>query len=356
MPDGSQSERASQAPLFLDPNERHLQLEETDITLQQSQNNDPIPLRDLGFCRQRPVIVEWRYYSTKLSDEGRALLENRVQLLAEQLMRCSKLTDFRVLPCLGCFYSEETRRYGVVFDYPSPTATPISLRDQLEVDYRKKKKRDLSDRIHLAQTLCRSLYRFFSVGWLHKNVRSENVLLFGEIPDSYHIPEAYLAGFGFSRRNSARDATEQYPSVLKGRQSDREWQLYTHPRRQEILHKSSSVSGSSRAASSNPLFDVYGLGIILLEIALWCPVSWICSRDMEPYEFQRTIDKTCEPKLRYLMGERYTKVVLGCLTGDFDEKVYGKGERLDNENWTERRGFLQAFESLVVAELDMLAV
>jgi hypothetical protein len=71
---------------------------------------------------------------------------------------------------------------------------------------------------------------------------------------------------------------------------------------------------------------VYSLGILLLEIGLWCPVHWIlkdCKTDDLAVLATRG-KKTYVPELRGRMGKVYTDIVSSCLEGNFGRDTTGE--------------------------------
>lgn len=321
-----------------------LEISPGDIVIPQPSGSG-IQENAMAFYRSRRCIVEWRYYSPRISKEGKDLLDYKMDLLTRTLKSCSSIDKFGLLPCRGYTLLEDEFRYGIVFDYPSTPSTFRLLRDYLTTDLRNGVKRDLEDRVKLAFKISQSLFQFFQVGWLHKNVRSSNILMFEQAEDPHHLPVAYLAGFGYSRRNISREGTEYMPSILVSNIEEKEWQLYASKEVRTARIESASGLGSSQVSSM--LSDAYSLGILLLEIALWCPVVKLCSRDTSVDAFQETLGKKFEQKLRYGVGQRYTEVVRRCLEGDF-------GDIRTSDGNLDERLFLESFEEYVINELDHL--
>ena len=105
----------------------------------------------------------------------------------------------------------------------------------------------MTDRLKLALRITQSVRYFHMAGWLHKNLRSENVIIFS--PFSLAYPT--LAGFTYSRQDSLSEISEQ-PSA------DPQREIYRHPDAMGEPTESFSVTK-----------DVYALGTILLEIGEW---------------------------------------------------------------------------------------
>lgn len=310
-----------------------------------SSNDGTTPERQFTSYRGQQVAIEWRYYSTRLSPEGRELLTHRINLLVLQLRESSSTPGFRIPPCLGFFHLDSDCRYGIVFQIPGDSK-PQSLYECLVDDYEKHVRRDLEARLRIARQVVFSMFRFFSVGWLHKNVRSSSILFLDTTPDPLSLPKSYQLGFGFARLDSSTTAqTEFAPSVLQDTQKSREWRLYCHPDRDPALLQRTSAG----TPLSHMRHDAYGLGIILIEIALWAPVTSICSKKQPVETFQADLVSTRMNDVRFHMGESYARVVQHLLEGDFDMDT-SQGSSGESS----RMAFLDAFRKTVVSQMESL--
>lgn len=305
-------------------------------------------LRYVGKYKDEDVLVEWRYYSSRLSPEGLSILDSRVHMLAMQLRQSSTVPNFRVLHCLGYLNADKENRYGMVFRYPQGTTT-ASLRERLARDYKKNVQRDLDARLKLARDLANSVYRFLSTGWLHKNLRADSVLFFeaDNAENAYGLPEMYLGGFGFTRRDSPRELTENLPSILNSLPQESEWLLYVQPTAVP------SRIDSKDATRSSMYSDVYSFGILLLEIALWQPVAKLRSSKWTIAEFHSIVFKKYEQQLRSTVGLKFTEVVRRCLQCDFgiSDEISATGQ-IDER--MQSRMLLSAFEKLIISELESM--
>ena len=430
----------------------HLEIDAAKIDIRRSDSHKTTcpSERDFAFYENRPVIIEWRYYSSKLSREAKSLLDYRVHALVSTLRDCSYMDGFHMLPPLGYFFPEDRMYcYGIVYWYPiskslsistdaveSPVV-PVTLRDRLADDLRQSIRCDLQDRFKLAMTVSQAIYQYFMVGWFHKNIRSTSILFFeplktgsaggrSNVTNRQHLTQAYLGGFGFCRRNTRHGVTEDLPSIIADAMAgDKEWLLYVHPHRQQSvtaavttatplpplegtgeMEPTQTMSSSEpislpylptittedRSERSHMIYDTYGLGIILLEIALWCPVIKLCSRQCSVDQFQKSIMDVFKARLVFSVGERYANVVKWCLeapntreyenpqginkdNGDGDGEGGGGGgggEPADHKEVGEdgqtgsateeddkridSQLFLEVFESHVVTELEKLAL
>jgi len=325
------------------------------------------PARIFASRGSDPCIIEWRYYSTRTSIETLSFLDARVHMLAMQLQQSATLTGFSILNCLGHFRDEKNHRYGLAFSYPkgNNVKTPISLHDRLIMDQKRRIRRDLDERFHVARTLITTIYGLFSVHWLHKNLTSSNILLFEDSTDSHSINTPYICGFDFARRDAELETSETFPSLLQGTYSAAEQGLYWHPDR-KFMQTSQGAFGvprgggtSTKPPSYSKLYDAYSLGILLLEIGLWCPIQriWKDCKSDDLGVFAVELKNRYVPELRGRMGKVYADIVRRCLDGDFVDKnaTHMMEDTNDNENsQTESSSslFLEGFERLVVSMIE----
>jgi hypothetical protein len=70
-------------------------------------------------------------------------------------------------------------------------------------------------------------------------------------------------------------------------------------------------------------YDIYSLGIILLEIAAWKPIKIFHERHAgeSPHAFRRILLDKYVPKIVKEVGLRYQQVVQRCLSGYFDSDI-----------------------------------
>ena len=304
------------------------------------------------------VFVEWRSYS---SDS--VLLNNptlahgndwrSLQLLAEQ--QIDKLGNFlctrdrpyklRTLYCLGLFKDESNRRYGVVYHIPKyleklpPQFVPADLTERFPSSltvlfYRITHVLDLGLRFDLARKLMEALMSLHAVGWLHKDLRSDNILFFPAKPiDTYgridkskkDFGRPYIMGYGLSRPDDvdhgAREliSVNELPSVsmAKAYPADfprsRSHSPLPPPRQVDIYqHPDKWTNPSNRYRHG---YDIYSLGVVLLEIGLWKSLKSLKLVPGYNAEDYRThLLTNLVPTLNGQCGSIYAGVVKECLT------------------------------------------
>jgi serine/threonine protein kinase len=306
-------------------------------------------LRNMGSCYDRRVLIEWTRYNLewkgKIGEEMYARLEAQAKFLSsEETPRVNPLKE-RVLECLGYFHHENYYRFGFVYAIPTTKLVLNENETQFYTLYNyiedsrpprsdeprgKLQRPYLGDLFTLAKGLAASLHTLHEIGWLHKGICSENILIFtaGKANAYRHVSSAVLAGFYQSRPEEAE---------YSGRPT-RGFELYEHPLYRHQPHKSVKVPFKRS-------FDFFSLGIVLLEIGLWCSVWQILSDHISPQKDNRRIGteedsedsqddeendptsldaedyrqillKSYVPQLGETMGEEYMHAVRFCLDAE----------------------------------------
>lgn len=215
----------------------------------------------LGKPRQR-VWIEWRECDPIFEIQPK-IKPSRIDKLVALLSDPQKPDLLRVPHCLGYFDDPKSKengnrrsRLGFVFEKPTnPAARPISLRKLLET----RSKPLLTERVTLAKAISKCLMSLHSVNWLHKSLRSHNIIFFPEAGNIINYACPYLSGFGYARPTFREDMTE-IPS------QNPEHDMYRHPR----THGLGPWEGRQGFKRT---FDIYSLGIILIELANWQSIN-----------------------------------------------------------------------------------
>ncbi|KAJ4119969.1 hypothetical protein NW768_010559 [Fusarium equiseti] len=275
---------------------------------------------------KKKVWIEWKDYDNAVTQPGslsKGDIIERVRKLAALLNHSPKPGAFRTPHCLGFFdkadpnISEDDvdildRRLGLIFERPSGdnlhvSLPPISLRELLQ-DPKVRKPR-VTERIHLAHAISNCLLYLHAVGWLHKGLRSHNVLFFRTCDGHVDYRQPFLSGFDFSRPGGSDEMTDA-PG------DDAEHDLYRHPSAQASRRRDRERSKKS--------FDIYSLGVILVELAHWQPVEDVLRVDMRRArgrpEVVRGIREALLREERVAavgadMGERFEDATRKCLAG-----------------------------------------
>ena len=263
---------------------------------------------DMGIAtyQEKPVFIEWKI----LPRQFQSKIIERTKDLASVL--CTpKQPDFCSLQCTGLARDNEGGKIALIFDVPSlaTTQVPRSLRNLFGLSP------SVTERVQLALQITQSVKYFHTAGWLHKNLRSENILFWpvdGSIPS---LSRPVLVGFAFSRQDSPSQISEQ-PS------SDPHRDIYRHP---EAMGEP-SVSFSAAK-------DIYALGTILLEIGEWHSLKTLVKKVVDLEKPDISLDQLAKvrpfllddgPKgglwmLKYRMGDIYARVTKMMLSGEVPE-------------------------------------
>ncbi|KAF2795262.1 hypothetical protein K505DRAFT_302402 [Melanomma pulvis-pyrius CBS 109.77] len=318
--------------------------------------------------KKTSVWIEWKTYEpqTYASSGPDPKIHERVKALAALLKENNPTDQFRAPHCLGYFRDidpvtgDDHCRFGLVFEKPNeahPSTRPVSLHALLtseDVDMP-----SLTDRITLMRMLAETLERLHAVNWLHKGLRSSNILFFsdsGALDISYNAP--YISGFDYSRPAMNDDMTEKPPENAA---SD----IYRHPRVQGSGNRDSGPNGLSNATGSGykKSYDLYSLGVMLLEIAYWQPIDAILQipdlQNARPSVTIKVRQRLLDEKEGFLkhvrshLGDTVEKVVRACLEGP---QAFGVAEGSDEKREEVGAVLQKMFYERVVRELVLMRV
>jgi serine/threonine protein kinase len=208
-------------------------------------------------------------------------------------------------------------------------------------------KPSLSARVQLARTLASSVQYLHSTNWVHKALRSHNVVFFN---DPYHLDlsNPYLCGFSLARPARHHEMTERPDSNPL-------YNLYRHP----LAH---GDAARELIQGFNKVFDIYSLGIILVEIAVWQPIHQVLgvhSLEQGYHVLKPRITKQIRWKLlnepQYLgmvrgsAGDIFAEVIRTCLEGNF-------GISFEREEIGDALKLQNMFNSAVLMRLGTISV
>ncbi|KAL8640481.1 MAG: hypothetical protein Q9228_002608 [Teloschistes exilis] len=258
------------------------------------------------------VFIEWKTLPVDRRQKVMAMVEDLARLLS-----APKHPSFRSLRCRGLARYMEDSKAAFVFDLPDPheTQPPRPLRTLFGSI-----SPSVTDRLQLALQITESLRCFHTAGWLHKDLRSQNILLFpfAEAATSsiYSLTRPTLAGFAYSRVESSPEVSER-PSA------DPHREIYRHP----------DAMGDP-AMSFTAVKDIYALGTVLLEIGEWRSLKSLVAKivDVEKANVGLTEVSRVRPflldggpkgglaTLKFRMGDIYTSVTKMMLSGELPEQ------------------------------------
>ena len=180
----------------------------------------------------------------------------------------------------------------------------------------------LNDRFELTYALASALSLFHASKWIHKGFRSDNILFFTKDSEDACIRSPQITGFEYSRLEG---------QVSLGNQigESPELDVYYHP---DVFMQ-----------GFNYVRDIYGLDVVLFEVALWSPMSKECPEESGVPLAQMTAAdiRACMlrslPALGAQMGSSYRDAVHLCLSGALAPVSGGgddAGERLSRSFFT----------------------
>lgn len=295
------------------------------------------------------AFVEWKTYLAADDPKTGKLKPNadnlqRVQGLVSQL-KSSRVGWSGIANCLGFFDLRDHSRgpelpclFGLVYEITkladpeklSMAQVPKSLDSMLGMDCP-----SLSQRTKLAYHISRSVLYFNSVRWYHKSLRSDAITFPTGDDGKTDISKPSLTGFEYSRSGDQTGSTTHTPNIP-------EHNMYVHPEYQE--YKGHYVRD----------YDIYSLGIILIEIAHWRSIRDLLASEfklrIEPQEVSDILlskNQSYLAAIRNLCGDHYYDAVYGCIKGLVDQ-----GEEEDDITFSFR--LQQAFVDGVVGRLAKL--
>ena len=287
------------------------------------------------------ALLEWRIVDEKFGYADKKTIRSRIKSLA-YVLSLGNSSQFGLLKCVGFFKDEEyqdktaVERYGLLFKLPErisqnqlpakpasnalPTPPahlcPRTLAEHIARTPTPTAAPTLGDRFRIATALCHTVLQIHAAGWLHKDIQSSN-LLFSAIPSvndptssTLDLAHPFLLGFEFSRPDRPATPSLELPK-------DRTSNDYRHP--------SLWPPATADAVPANPIrfkkqYDIYALGVVLLEIGTWSLVSSISgARDIrQPWAWRDLLLQRAKI-LGYFCGSVYQRVVETCLAGTFVE-------------------------------------
>lgn len=267
-------------------------------------------IRSEALYQSKRVWIEWKTY---MVDEyhppwWNRMVEDRVKQLATLLGSSRKPREFRAPHCLGYTHqtTEEKQMFGFVYERPGdqlPSATTtVSLFDL----FKSMKMPSLTKRRQLAHSIAQSLMYLHSVNWLHKGIRSNNIVFVSPLAISNDIlKEPIVSGFEYARPDITGEWTEPTPRYSED-------DVYKHPQ----------TLGGARLRSKKS-DDMYSLGVVLVEIAHWrsiidifsVPKDTRAARTMVKSIRDKLLEREFSEDIEGKTGELYQEAVRRCLTG-----------------------------------------
>lgn len=165
----------------------------------------------------------------------------------------------------------------------------------------------LEDRFRLAFNLTSSLLHLHAKGVLHRNINSRNVVFFDK-NSNFPSSESKPWKEGIIRRPFLTSFDQCSEDVYGHIEEPFISNIYRHPQ----------VERGQRSMFK-PSYDIYSLGLLLLEIGLWMPISKLWKTRYTRANFKSRLQTIYARKLAGKCGTKYLGVVEFCMkAGDQD--------------------------------------
>ena len=272
-----------------------------------------------------PVLVEYAQYDPSTLSNLKYPSLQRLEKLLEHLRWSPDTIDLSPVGSLACRgYYEDARnsRFGFVYDLPrfvysGPSDSSRSLEDFKPVSLlnllcltskssqavAQLQSPALEERFRLAASIVRIYSRLLDTDFLHKDLNCGNILLFKrlELPvqaqlsyiSDYNLASPFLGGFDLFSDVQVTSAPNVSQTISR--------------------HPADSRNGSSKATDYTVGFDLYSLGLILLEIGLWVPLFDLYKAKYSLKDFKERVENIWLEKLIPKCGSVYARAVQACL-------------------------------------------
>lgn len=264
----------------------------------------------------RPVLLDYGFFQDADPETGRLPSLRRYEELCIALDQKSDDSRSRytgTTRLLGWFVDPHRQRYAFVYEVPGPASLSIRSLDQLHppqslLSFLQHAANTISnnmpcleDRFRLAFRLALSLLHIHAKGISHRNINSSNVVFVDESrsTDTNAMPwkdgairHPLLTSFDTSAEDTPTAHRESFISSI-----------YRHP-----------MAESGKRTAYKPAYDIYSLGLILLEVGLWMPIHQFWKTKYSHQIFKARLQTVYSKKLAGKCGNRYMRVVEYCLS------------------------------------------
>ncbi|KAG4437171.1 hypothetical protein IFR05_007327 [Cadophora sp. M221] len=237
--------------------------------------------------------------------------------LAAALHCLDPAADIRLLKVEYFFHHAGSNQFLFAQKPPYHTTSMMTLEEMIKGDPFPKVEAALNERLKLAHKLAEAVFFLHAAGFLHKNITSSSVVALRR--SEYHsddiepdIDDSYLMGFDLIRGTEAITTKEGTIDTYEIQRSIWEFDIFQHPDR---------LQGESSPRYIKT-YDVYSLGVVLLEVGFWEPLGRIVSdlRTDDPLSWARELLEVI-PQIGARAGEKYQNLVAWCLGLEGDHIV-----------------------------------
>lgn len=269
---------------------------------------------------ESPVLVEYATYDPTYRFTEVSPPTDRLETLLSILTKLENDQSFHgTLTCLGYFEDPAQPRFGLVFSLPSfvysgasdshktvDELRPVTLLSVLQTGSKSLHNSNsatppLEDRFRLAFTLGLTFSKIHGDEFVHKDVNSSNILVFRknkrQSPNSralqYALRSPVICSFDLFSEYDI-EPTNAMPPL----------NIYRHPEDPKFTGEKGKVYG--------PQFDLYSLGLILLEVGLWQPLADLWKPKYTLADFKQRVEDVYIRRLASKCGTAYMHVVRDC--------------------------------------------
>ncbi|OQD67336.1 hypothetical protein PENDEC_c039G02886 [Penicillium decumbens] len=258
------------------------------------------------------VLVEFMPMIAESPMKSKNLRLEKLQKSLDQLLQNARISHLGLLRFLGYCLDEPNARYAFLYqmpvDYFPFLQNPSDLLKELKPvplvamlpsaeDYREKRMPNLETRFRLAYDLLMSALHLRSQNAVHGNINSSNVIFFPGRTDANNdesglSPDLRRAYLTSPARFSGDGPTPEPLSTA----------MYRHPEDKRSLEDDSAWA-----------YDLYSLGLVLLEIGLWAPIGRLWKMKYDRSWFKHRVEDLYIKKLGAKCGTAYLQAVQLCL-------------------------------------------
>jgi hypothetical protein len=240
----------------------------------------------------------------------------KVVSIYRQLYRSGSIRDCHVPRCYGYFVNNEGygRRSGVLLGKPLhvyPEATPVALQELLTTMYHDKP--SVSERGQIMLSVHQSLESIHDMGFTHQALCSDSFFFFrDQVNKDANLLDPYISGFGSSLIVDHDETFHPPPDDLR-------LVFYRHPTLTLRGDRHDGGYDKSEASGFPKSNDLFALGIVLLELALWEPIEAIMDVDLR---HARSLENVVVVESRCYLGNQTQLLLRGPQL--WKEQVAGK--------------------------------
>jgi hypothetical protein len=275
---------------------------------------------DGGKTIETPVLVEYATYDPAYRLTGVTPPTDRMETLLAIFAKLTNDQTFHgTLACRGYFEDPVQPRFGFVFELPSfvysgvsdaqksvEELRPVTLLSVLQTGSKSLHNSNsatppLEDRFRLAFTLVSTINKMHVDNFVHKDVNSSNILIFRN-----------------NKRQSANSRALQYAlrsPVICSFDLFSEYDIEpakTMPPLNIYRHPEDPKFTGEKAKEYGPQYDLYSLGLILLEVGLWQPLADLWKPKYTLADFKQRVEDVYIRRLASKCGTAYMQAVRDC--------------------------------------------